>query len=107
MAELLYYSMMDAQDFITETAEFLGITDEDTVLDDCVAAALEQCSLQTGITESTPLFKQLVKFTAAQMYSDRVGELNNKSNSAVSGLMQNARFILRLRRDADESNNDA
>ena len=90
---------------LAECMQYLGIADDEPnpVLQSCIRSAVELCENQTG-AEDSPLFRQLVKNTVFQLYSDRGGELNNKQGSALSALMQNARLTLRLRSDANDSN---
>ncbi|MBQ5563291.1 MAG: hypothetical protein IIT39_07890 [Clostridia bacterium] len=82
------------------TAEYLGIAglEEEIRLRSYVESAVELTTEQTGETEFTSgIARQYVKFTAAQMYADRFGELNNKEGSAMKQLMNNFAFILRIR----------
>ena len=86
---------------LAECGEYLGIAEPamDSVLRECINSAYELCSRQTGADESLPLFHQHIKSTVFQLYADRAGELNNKQSSALSGLLQNSKFILRLSSD--------
>ncbi len=107
MAELHHYGMMNGAEnnaLLQECAEYSGIAEpeSDDIFRACVESAAELCRRQTGEQEDSPVLRQLIRYTAHQMYYDRAGELSNKQSSAMSGLMHNARLALRLGRDADE-----
>lgn len=101
---------MNYEELISLTAEYLGITDSSMTaeLSSYVRAAVTLITMQTGEGDFTDdAAKKLVCFTAAQMYADRFGELNNKSGSATAQLMQNLTFALQQknRRKAVEYEN--
>lgn len=101
---------MNYEELISLTAEYLGITDSSMTaeIESYVRAAVVLCTMQTGQTDFTDdAAKQWVRYTAAQMYADRFGELNNKSGSATAQLMQKLTFALQQknRRKAVEYEN--
>ena len=101
---------MDYTELISLTAEYLGITDSSMTaeIESYVKAAVVLCTMQTGQTDFTDdAAKQWVRYTAAQMYADRFGELNNKEGSAVSQMIRNMTFGLQQknRRKAVELEN--
>lgn len=103
---------MDYEALISLTASYLGITDSDMTveLSSYVRAAVVLITMQTGeATFTDDASKQLVCFTAAQMYADRFGELSNKSGSATAQIMQNLTFALQQknrRKAVDIENSD-
>lgn len=104
---------MDYESLVHETADHLGISDAQqmTKLLRYVKTAVELCTAQTGQQDFSGCesAKRYVIYTAAQMYADRLGELNNKQGSAAAQAMQNISFVLQTknRRAANHENNDS
>lgn len=94
-------STIDYTELVTLTAEYLGISDDESkaVLEPFVRTAAELLTAKTGESdiESCEMAKEYIKFTAAVMYADRFGELNNKEGSAMKQQLDNIGFILRLK----------
>ena len=104
---------VDIETLIEETAQYLGISSsaEKVKLRSYVESAVELCVMQTGQQDFSGCesAKRYVIYTAAQMYADRLGELNNKQGSAAAQAMQNISFVLQTknRRAANHENNDS
>ena len=104
---------MDYGSLVHETADHLGISDAQQIpnLLPYVKTAVELCTAQTGQQDFSGCesAKRYVIYTAAQMYADRLGELNNKQGSAAAQAMQNISFVLQTknRRAANHENNDS
>ena len=104
---------VDIETLIEETAQYLGISSsaEKVKLRSYVESAVELCVMQTGQQDFTgcEAAKRFVIYGAAQMYADRLGELNNKQGSAAAQAMQNISFVLQTknRRAANHENNDS
>ncbi len=98
------------EEIIQLTMTYLGLTENGSYveLSHYVRTAIMLCTMQTGQTDfSDDTAKQWVQYTAAQMFADRFGELNNKENSAVSQIIRNLTFCLQQknRRKAVELEN--
>ncbi len=104
---------MDYEELTKLTAQYIGITDQSMMIElrHFVQTAVELCTMQTGQTDFTTseTAKQWVMYSAANMYADRFGELNNKEGSATARLMQNLTFALQQknrRKAVDIENSD-
>lgn len=94
---------------LDEAKEWLGIAgnDSDNVISSLITAADEDLKSKVGeYDENSEKAKQYMKYFVSVNFTDRLGELSNKESSAVSMLMNNIIFNLRLECRENETNNN-
>lgn len=94
---------------LDEAKEWLGITgnDSDNVISSLIIAADEDLKSKVGeYDERSEKAKQYMKYFISVNFTDRLGEMSNKESSAVSMLMNNIIFNLRLECYENETNNN-
>lgn len=94
---------------LDEAKEWLGIAgnDSDKIISSLITAADEDLKSKVGkYSEDSEKAKQYMKYFVSVSFTDRLGELSNKENSAVSTLMNNIIFNLRLECCKNETNDN-
>lgn len=93
---------------LKEAKDWLGVTDtdsDDSIIDLIRAADEDLRAKVGGYDETSAKAKQYMKYFVIVNFSDRLGEMPNKESSAVSRLMQNIIFSLRLECGKNAHNN--
>ncbi len=94
---------------LEETKEWLGISgnDSDNTINSLIVAADEDLKSKVGAySEKSERAKQYMKYFISINFTDRLGEMNNKTSSAVSTLMNNIIFNIRLECNKNETDNN-
>lgn len=94
---------------LDEAKEWLGIkgNDSDKVINSLLTAADEDLKSKVGeYDENSEKAKQYMKYFISVTFTDRLGEMSNKEGSAVSMLMKNIIFNLRLECLKNETDNN-
>lgn len=94
---------------LNEAKEWLGISGDnsDNTIASLITAADEDLKSKVGeYSEDSEKAKQYMKYFISVNFTDRLGEMSNKESSAVSMLMNNIIFNLRLECCKNEANNN-
>lgn len=94
---------------LDEAKEWIGISGDDSndIINSLIVAADEDLKSKVGkYDESSEKAKQYMKYFVAVNFTDRLGEMSNKESSAVSMLMRNIIFNLRLECINNETDNN-
>lgn len=95
---------------LDEAKSWLGVSDSesDDIIQDLIVAADEDLKSKVGDYDlNSSRAKLYMKYFIIVHFSDRLGELNNKENSATKQLMNNLIFNLRLECESNaDSDND-
>lgn len=98
--------MADYSALVDRAAEYLGITDAGMKAEllPYIRSAVAILTMQTGeVNFSDDAAQQAVVFKAAVMYTDRLAEMSGKEGAAMTGLMKNLGFALRLKNTHPDS----
>lgn len=94
---------------LSEAKAYLGLTgtDDDALLQTFITAADEDLTSKVGSYDpDSEKAKLYMKYYVGIIYSDRVGELSLKENSALRNAMENIIFNLRLECCGSENGNE-
>lgn len=94
---------------LDEAKAWIGVAgnDSDDIINSLIVAADEDLKSKVGnYDENSEKAKQYMKYFVAVNFTDRLGEMSNKESSAVSMLMRNIIFNLRLECMSNETNNN-
>lgn len=94
---------------LEETKNWLGVTssDSDSIIQSLITAADEDLKSKVGTyDEQSEKANLYMKYFVSVNFTDRLGEMSNKESSAVSMLMQNIIFNLRLECIKNETDNN-
>lgn len=92
---------------LDEAKDWLGVTGDDSnaIINSLIIAADEDLKSKVGdYNQESESAKLYMKWYIALNFNDRLGELSNKEKSAVSSLMQNKIFNLRLECESNDNN---
>lgn len=93
---------------LKEAKDWIGLTDDDSddIIIDLIQAADEDLRAKVGgYNDNSAKAKLYMKYFVMVNFSDRLGEMSNKESSAVSNLMRNIIFSLRLEWGENANNN--